>query len=184
MEAISTAPQDLESSVKNIISNYDSNPDREGLVETPKRYLKFLKEFTSPEDFNYTTFSNENNDALIVQKDIPFYSLCEHHLVPFYGKASVGYLAKDKIIGLSKLARCVDYYARRFQNQERIGVQVAERLMKELDCLGVCVVIEAEHLCMAMRGIKKPGAKTITSVMTGEFKKSIALRQEVMSLLK
>lgn len=161
--------EDIESHMRRVIQYFD-DANREGLVDTPKRYIKFLKEFTNPEPFNFTTFQNEGNDQMITQSNIHFYSLCEHHLAPFFGTAKVSYIPKDRIVGLSKLARTVDYYARRFQNQERITEQIAQRLMDELDPLGVGVQIEAHHLCMSMRGIKKPDAKTQTTALKGVYK--------------
>jgi GTP cyclohydrolase I len=121
---------------------------------------------------------------MIIQTNIPFYSLCEHHLAPFFGHAHVAYIPNGKIVGLSKLARCVDLYARAFQNQERITTQVAERLMEELDAKGVAVVITAQHLCMAMRGVKKHDTHTTTSKMMGAFKDNLNARQEFLNLIK
>jgi len=172
-----------EESIRSIINIFD-DAGREGLQDTPKRYLKFLKEFTNREEVNYTTFSSENYDQVIVMNEIPFYSLCEHHLAPFFGTASVAYLPDDKIVGLSKLARCVEYYASAFQNQERITMQVAERLMKELQPKGVMVKLTARHLCMEMRGVKKCGAGTTTSAMLGVFRDDASARNEVLNLLK
>ena len=165
MEAIGSAAQAME----RVISEFD-DVTREGLRETPKRYIKFLKEFINKDkDFKFTTFKNEGIDEMILQTNIPFYSLCEHHLAPFFGVANVAYIPQDRIVGLSKLARSVDYYARNLQNQERITTQIADRLTKELNPLGVGVVLKAQHLCMAMRGIKKHDTWTTTSKMTGTF---------------
>lgn len=164
-----------------IIQAFD-DPNREGLTETPKRYIKFLREFLSPPEVNYTQFDAESTDQMVVVHDIPFYSLCEHHLVPFFGKAHVAYLPGEKIVGISKLARTVQYYARRFQNQERITRQVAERLMMELKPLGVGVIMEAEHLCMTMRGANVPGTKTTTSSLQGNFREG-DVRREFLNLI-
>jgi len=125
----------------------------------------------------------EEHDEIILVKDIPFYSVCEHHLVPFFGVAHIAYLPDKKITGLSKLARVVDVYAKRVQVQERMSAQIADAIMKKIQPLGVVVVVEAEHMCMTMRGAKKPGAKTTTSVLRGIFKDDIAARQEVLSLI-
>lgn len=173
---------EIEENVLRILEYFD-NANREGLKETPKRYIKFLKEFLSPPEFNFTTFDAEGTDEMIVQKQIPFYSLCEHHLAPFFGVAHVAYIPNGKIVGLSKLARCVDLYSRGFQNQERITTQIADRLMKELDARGVAVVLEAQHLCMSMRGVKKPGVPTITSKMVGLFKDDLNCRNEFLNFI-
>ena len=174
---------DIEDHVRRILQYFD-NPNREGLQETPKRYIKFLKEFLGTPDFNFTTFDSEGMDQMIIQTNIPFYSLCEHHLAPFYGHAHVAYIPNGKIVGLSKLARTVDLYARNFQNQERITSQVAERLQKELNASGVAVVITAQHLCMSMRGVKKHDTHTTTSKMLGTFKDDINARQEFLNLIQ
>lgn len=159
--------------------------DREGLTETPKRFVKFLKQFCNPEPFEFTTFSNEEgNDEMVIVTDIPFYSLCEHHLAPFMGIAHIGYIPKDKIVGLSKIPRTLDKFARRPQNQERITQQVASYLMEKLNPKGVAVVLKARHLCMEMRGVEKAGAWTTTSAMIGCFKTEINTRQEFLKLIK
>lgn len=183
MEIIGTDPQTLESSVKNILSQFDDT-NREGLKETPKRYIKFLKEFLSPPEFNFTTFDAEGTDEMIVQSNIPFYSLCEHHIAPFFGVAHIAYIPDKKIVGLSKLARTLELYSRRLQNQERITTQIAERLMKELNPLGVGVVLKAQHLCMSMRGVKKHDTHTTTSKLLGFFKEDLNCRNEFLSLIK
>lgn len=174
--------KEIEENVLRIIEYYD-NPNREGLKETPKRYIKFLNEFLSPPEFEFTCFENDGMDQMVVQSNIPFYSLCEHHLAPFYGMAHVAYVPQNKIVGLSKLARTVEYYSRRFQNQERITTQVANRLMQELDAKGVGVILEAEHLCVAMRGVKKPNTKTTTSALLGIFKEK-ETRNEFLHLIR
>jgi len=174
---------EIEENVLRILEYFD-NPNREGLKETPKRYIKFLKEFLNPPEFNFTTFDAEGTDEMIVQKDIPFHSLCEHHLAPFFGVAHLAYIPNGKIVGLSKLARTVELYSRNFQNQERITTQIAERLMKELDAKGVAVVLKAQHMCMSMRGVKKPNVPTITSKMMGLFKDDLNCRNEFMNLIQ
>lgn len=191
METHIAESQDMESHITNvekiylreIIGKYD-NPHREGLVDTPKRYIKFLDEFFhKDQDFKYTTFENDGMDEMIIQKNIDFYSICEHHLVPFFGSGVIAYIPDKKIIGLSKLARCLDYYARRFQNQERITHQVAERIMLELQPKGVAVILSATHLCMSMRGIKKQNALTTTSKLLGRFKEDLNCRNELLKLI-
>lgn len=182
MEIKRSAAQTLESAVKEILSAYDDT-SREGLLETPKRYVKFLDEFLSPPGFNFTTFDSEGYDQMIVQTNIPFYSLCEHHLAPFFGEAAIAYLPGNKIVGLSKLARTVEMFTRRFQNQERITTQIAEFLNSHLEPRGVAVVLKAQHLCMAMRGVRKPNTFTTTSKMTGLFRDDDSLRNEFLNLL-
>lgn len=169
---------------KQILKQLGENPEREGLKETPKRYIKFMKEFLEPKEFNFTTFEADGTDEMIVQTNIPFYSLCEHHTAPFFGTATVAYIPNGKIIGLSKLARTVDLYANRFQNQERITTQIAERLQNELSPKGVAVSLKAQHLCMCMRGVKKHDTWTITSKLLGVFKEEDKCRQEFLSFIK
>ena len=182
METKRAEPQTLERAVKTVLSGFD-DVNREGLRETPKRYIKFLTEFLNPPQFNFTTFDAEGTDEMIVQTNIPFYSLCEHHVAPFFGVGHISYVPKDKIVGLSKLARTLEYYSRRLQNQERITTQVADRLMKELNAEGVAVVLKAQHLCMAMRGVKKHDTWTTTSKMVGIFKEDLNCRQEFLNLI-
>ena len=174
---------EIEENVLRILEFFD-DPTREGLQETPKRYIKFLREFLNPPEFNFTTFDAEGTDEMIVQKDIPFHSLCEHHLAPFFGVAHVAYIPNGKIVGRSKLARTVELYSRNFQNQERVTTQIAERLMSELDARGVAVVLKAQHMCMSMRGVKKPNVPTITSKMMGLFKEDLNCRNEFMNLIQ
>jgi len=174
--------KEIEDNVRRILQYFD-NPNREGLKDTPRRYIKFLKEFLHKPDFKFTTFDSEGMDQMIVQTNIPFYSLCEHHTAPFFGVAHVAYIPNNKIVGLSKLARCVDLYANRFQNQERITSQIAERLMKELEPKGVAVSLKAQHLCMCMRGVKKHDTWTITNKLVGVFKEGMA-RNEFLKLIE
>lgn len=173
----------IEDNFVRILQYLGENPNREGLLETPKRYIKFMKEFLEPKDFNFTTFDAEGTDEMILQTNIPFYSLCEHHTAPFFGYANVAYIPNGKIVGLSKLARCVDYYSHRFQNQERITTQVAEKLQTELNPKGVAVTLKAQHLCMAMRGVKKHDTWTMTSKMIGIFKDDEKARNEFLTLI-
>lgn len=167
-----------------ILEQLGEDVSREGLIETPKRYIKFMREFLEPKEFNFTTFDAEGTDEMIFQTNIPFYSLCEHHTAPFFGVAHIAYIPDKKIVGLSKLARTVDLYANRFQNQERITTQIAERLQKELSPLGVAVSLKAQHLCMCMRGVKKHETWTITSKMLGAFKEDDKARNEFLNLIK
>tara|TARA_R110002153_G_scaffold162901_2_gene315449 strand:+ start:1492 stop:2346 length:855 start_codon:yes stop_codon:yes gene_type:complete len=174
---------DVSEHMARVIQYFDDG-NREGLQETPKRYIKFLKEFLSPPEFNFTVFDAEGMDEMIIQTNIPFNSLCEHHLAPFFGYAHIAYIPKDKIVGLSKLARTLETYSRRFQNQERVTQQVAERLQKELNAEGIAVVLTAQHTCMSMRGVKKHDTWTTTSKMLGAFKTDLNCRQEFLSLIK
>jgi GTP cyclohydrolase I len=167
-----------------ILSKLGEDVTREGLIETPKRYVKFMREFLEPKEFNFTSFDAEGTDEMIIQTNIPFYSLCEHHTAPFFGFANVAYIPNKKIVGLSKLARTVDLYANRFQNQERITTQIAERIEKELNPKGVAVTLKAQHLCMCMRGVKKHDTWTMTSKMIGAFKTDLNCRNEFLSLIK
>lgn len=173
-----------EGLVKGLLRLIDEDPDREGLIDTPKRYLNFLTEFTRPQEFKFTTFQNEGNDEMIIVQDIPFYSLCEHHMVPFFGTAAIAYIPIEKIVGISKIPRTLDMYARRLQNQERITQQVAATLHNELQPKGVAVVLKARHLCMEMRGVEKPGSVTTTSAMIGVFKDQVNTRQEFLNLIR
>jgi GTP cyclohydrolase I len=179
----------VEAAVRELLIAVGEDPDREGLRATPGRVARAYAEvfaglFVDPEEFLQTTF-DENHDELVLVKDIPLYSTCEHHLVPWHGSAAVGYIPGDdgRITGLSKLARVVDMYARRPQLQERLTGQVADAVMRRLEPRGVIVVIEAEHLCMAMRGVRKPGSRTITSAVRGTFKQDQRTRAEALSLI-
>lgn len=158
--------------------------NREGLLDTPRRFVKFFSEFVNTPDINFTTFKNDGSSRMILVKDIPFYSMCEHHLAPFFGVAHVAYMPDEKIVGLSKIPRLVDFYANQPQNQERITNQICERLNKELECKGVAVMLEARHLCVEMRGVKKPGAMTVTSAYTGAFEDSEKLLTEFHQKIK
>jgi GTP cyclohydrolase I len=178
-----------EAAVRELLIAVGENPDREGLRATPARVARSYREifaglFVDPDDVLETTF-DENHDELVVVKDIPLYSTCEHHLVPWHGTAAVGYIPGEdgRITGLSKLARVVDLYARRPQVQERLTSQVADAVMRRLEPRGVIVVIEAEHLCMAMRGVRKPGSRTMTSAVRGTFKEDQRTRAEALSLI-
>jgi len=174
--------------VREILVAIGEDPDRDGLVDTPKRVAKAYTEFFAglhqdPAELLATTFDIDH-DELVLVKDIPFYSTCEHHLVPFHGAAHIGYIpGRDgKVTGLSKLARLVELYARRPQVQERLTTQIVMALMEHLQPRGAIVVIECEHLCMSMRGVRKPGAKTVTSAVRGQLREP-ATRSEAMSLI-
>ena len=166
-----------------ILKSFGEDTEREGLRDTPKRYIKFMREFLNPKEFEFTCFDAEGADEMIIQTGIPFYSLCEHHTAPFFGTACVAYIPDKKIVGLSKLARVVDLYANKLQNQERITTQIAERLHKELNPLGVAVSIKAQHLCMCMRGVKKHDTHTHTTKLMGAFKEDSKARAEFMQVI-
>lgn len=174
----------IEDTVRDFIKAIDNDPEREGLADTPKRVAKFIKEFYGKEDFNVTTFENEGYDEMITQINIPFYSMCEHHILPFFGVAHIAYIPDKKIVGLSKLSRVVDHFAHNPQNQERITTQVAEYLHEKLDPQGVAVVLTARHMCMEMRGIRKIGAETTTSSLKGAFKHNEPTRMEFFQMIK
>ncbi|WPK11729.1 GTP cyclohydrolase I FolE [Lysinibacillus louembei] len=179
----------IEEAVKMILEAVGEDVEREGLLDTPKRVAKMYAEMFSglqqdPREYFSTVF-HEEHEELVLVKDIPFHSMCEHHLVPFYGKAHIAYIPKDgKVAGLSKLGRCVETVARRPQLQERITSTVAETMMEMLEPKGVYVVIEAEHMCMTMRGLKKPGSKTVTSVARGIYEEDEVKRREVISFIQ
>ena len=178
----------IEKAVREIIEALGENPDREGLLETPERVAAFYAEVfdglhREPGDVIDAFFGEEHYQEIVMVREIPFYSMCEHHLVPFHGQAHVAYIPKGRVTGLSKLARLVEGFARRPQMQERLTAQVADALTERLQPLGVMVVVEAEHLCMSMRGVKKPGATTVTSAVRGIMESQPATRAEAMSLL-
>lgn len=172
-----------EELIRQLLIDLGEDVEREGLRETPKRYVKFLREFLEVPEFQFTSFDAEGTDEMIVQSNIPFYSLCEHHMAPFFGVAAVAYIPDKKIVGLSKLARCVDLYSHRFQNQERITTQIAERIQMELQPRGVAVMMKAQHLCMNMRGVKKHDTWTTTSKMLGLFQQQ-ETRNEFLEMIK
>ena len=178
-----------ERAVRELLFAIGEDPDRQGLRDTPARVARAYQEmfaglYSNPDDVLNTTF-DEQHDELVLVKDIPMYSTCEHHLVAFHGVAHVGYIpgVDGRVTGLSKIARVVDLYAKRPQVQERLTGQVADGMMRKLDPRGVIVVIEAEHLCMAMRGVRKPGATTTTSAVRGQFKTDSTLRSEALDLI-
>ncbi|WP_048602323.1 GTP cyclohydrolase I FolE [Rubeoparvulum massiliense] len=179
----------LEQAVRMIIEAIGEDPNREGLLDTPKRVAKMYEEVFSglqqdPREYFQVVFSEEHEELVLV-KDIPFYSMCEHHLVPFFGVAHVGYIPKGgRVTGLSKLARAVEAVARRPQLQERITSTVANSIMETLEPHGAIVVVEAEHMCMTMRGVKKPGSKTVTIAARGIFETDTHAREEVIQLIR
>ena len=179
----------IEKAVKEILQAIGEDVNRSGIKDTPKRVAEMYEEIFSglQEDpsKNITIFKQEQHEEMVMVKDIPFYSVCEHHLVPFFGRAHVVYIPKKgRVTGLSKLVRVVDGFAKRPQVQENLVSQIADTLMKKLDPHGVLVVIEAEHLCMSMRGVKKPGSLTVTSAVRGVFRKNPTTRAEALSLIK
>src|SRR5215212_8090053 len=180
------SPFDLEAGaegVQQLLGALGIDTDAEGLRETPRRVAKAYAEMLTPQPFTATTFPNEEGyDELVVARAIPFHSLCEHHLIPFVGVAHVAYLPGERIIGLSKLARVVEHFARRLQVQERMTVQIADWLEQELAPRGVGVVLDAEHFCMTIRGVQKPGARTTTSALRGNVRNDPRTRQEFLAL--
>lgn len=183
------ADSDIQTLVKELLEQIGEEPDREGLVKTPQRFEEAIRYLTSgyqkrlEEVVNGAVF-NEDYDEMVVVKNVELFSLCEHHLLPFYGKCHVAYIPKGKIIGLSKVPRIIDMYSRRLQVQERLTSQIADSLNKILKPLGVGVVIEAYHLCMAMRGVEKQHAVAMTSSMLGVFRTDRSTRMEFMELIR
>lgn len=179
----------IQSSVETILSEIGEDPKREGLLKTPYRVAKAYKYLTKgyeedPVEIINNAIFHEEHDEMVIVKDIDIYSLCEHHLLPFIGKAHVAYIPNGKIIGLSKIARLVEIFARRLQVQERMTKQIAEVLNQCLEPQGVAVVIEAKHMCMQMRGVEKQGASMITSSMLGAFMDEMATRNEFLSMIR
>lgn len=179
----------VEQAVRMLLEGVGEDPDRDGLKDTPKRVARMYQEVfaglhSNPADHLQVTFAAEGHDELVLIKDIPFNSFCEHHLVPFYGVAHIGYIPSGgRVVGLSKLVRTLEAIALRPQLQERITMEVANTIMTELEPRGVIVVIEAEHMCMSIRGVKKPGAKTTTSAVRGLFRRDEKSRLEAMELI-
>ncbi|HGD0393870.1 TPA: GTP cyclohydrolase I FolE [Streptococcus agalactiae] len=179
----------MEKAIYQFLEALGENPNREGLKDTPKRvakmYIEMFSRLNQDPKEQFTAVFSENHEEVVIVKDIPFYSMCEHHLVPFYGKAHIAYLPNDgRVTGLSKLARAVEVASKRPQLQERLTAQVAQALEDALAPKGIFVMIEAEHMCMTMRGIKKPGSKTITTVARGLYKDDRYERQEILSLIQ
>ncbi|MBO7430925.1 MAG: GTP cyclohydrolase I FolE [Spirochaetia bacterium] len=178
----------VEELIRELLIEIGEDPDREGLIRTPERYAKAMAFLTkgyseNPETIiNNAIFSSEANN-MIICRDIEVYSLCEHHMLPFFGRCHVGYVAKDKVLGVSKIARIVEMYARRLQIQERLTVQIAEEIKRAVDAEGVGVVMECQHLCMMMRGVEKQNSLMTTSSVLGTFRKNLATREEFLNLL-
>lgn len=177
----------VQEACREILEELDPDPAREGLRETPARMAKAYEELTAGYGADparlLKTFDSNGYDEMVLQTDIPFQSLCEHHLLPFVGRAHVGYVPDGRIVGLSKLARLVEIYARRLQVQERLTAQIADALMEHLHPLGAICVVEAEHLCMTMRGIRKAGSRTTTSAVRGLFLEDEKARAEAFALM-
>jgi GTP cyclohydrolase IA len=173
----------VERAAADLLRALGADGDAEALEETPRRVADAFAELLTPHEFRATTFPNDDGyDELIVARSIPFHSLCMHHLLPFHGVAHIGYLPGERIIGLSKLGRVVEYFSRDLQIQERLTTQVAGWLQRELEPKGVGVVLEAEHLCMSLRGVQKLGAKTVTSALLGAVRDDARTRQEFLAL--
>ena len=183
-EKTENGEETIEDNVIRLLQYFGEDPNREGLKETPKRFIKFFDQFLNPPKWNCTTFEGEGYDEMIVQSNIPFQSLCEHHIAPFFGIGAIAYIPNKKIVGLSKLARTLETFSRRLQNQERITTQVAEFLMNELDPLGVAVQLKARHMCMEMRGVKKHDTFTTTTKLLGVFKDKQEVRSEFLNSIK
>lgn len=178
----------IEEAIKLLLEGIGEDVNREGLKDTPERVARMYEELCAgmgkePDEHLSKTFSCDNEDV-VIEKDIIFYSTCEHHLMPFYGKAHIAYIPNGKVVGISKLARTVETYARRLQIQEQMTNQIAHALEKYLDAKGVFVMVEAEHMCMSARGIKKPGSKTITFSATGLFEEDMQMRSDIMQLIR
>ncbi len=178
----------IEKGVRLILEGIGEDPERPGIKETPRRIAELYEEIFlglhTPTEEILKPIEGETHDEMVLLKDIPFYSICEHHLLPFMGKAHVAYIpSKGKIVGLSSLANAVEIFAKRPQVQERLTTQLADLIMKKLKPKGAMVIIDAEHLCLSMRGIKKPGARTVTSAVRGIFRTKTSTRSELLDLI-
>lgn len=179
--------QKVEQAVRLLLEGIGEDPTREGLIETPARVARMYTELAGGMDQDAgthlsRTFSVASND-LVIERDITFYSLCEHHMLPFYGKATIGYIPNGRVAGLSKLARTVEVFARRLQLQEQLTAQIADALMEHLAPQGAIVMLEAEHMCMTMRGVQKPGTQTVTLARRGVFENDPALEERFFNML-
>jgi len=179
----------MEKLIRELLEKLGEDPDREGLLRTPERVKESFEFLTEgyrqdPRKLIQNSVFSDKHEEMVLVRDIPIYSLCEHHLLPFFGKAHVGYIPNEKIVGISKIARMVDLFARRLQVQERMTNQIADTLMQTLKPRGVAVVIDAEHLCMQMRGVQKRGTSVVTSAMLGAFRRRPETRAEFMNLIK
>jgi GTP cyclohydrolase I len=189
METVRTDTQIIENKIKDILSYIGDNPNREGLIDTPRRMRKSWDKLFSgykqnPKDILTTSFTDGSCNEMVILKDIEFYSTCEHHFLPFLGKISIGYIPNGRVVGVSKLARLVEIYARRLQIQERMTGQIADAIMTYINAQGCIVVCEAQHLCMTSRGIEKQQSKMITSAIRGVFFNQREVRDEFLSLIK
>ncbi|MDR0306498.1 MAG: GTP cyclohydrolase I FolE [Chitinispirillales bacterium] len=178
----------MEDEIKKILKHLGEDPQREGLVDTPKRVSKALEYLTqgykqNPEEILSSAIFTEECNHMIIVRDIEIYSMCEHHMLPFFGKCHIGYIAQNRVYGVSKLARLVDCFARRLQIQERLTQQIAASIMEPIKAEGVGVVIESQHLCMMMRGVSKQNSKMLTSAMLGSFREENATRMEFLRLI-
>lgn len=173
----------IEKNFKNILYYLGENPKRTELKDTPARYIKFLKEFLTPVKFNFTTFSSNGYKGIIIQRNIPFQSLCEHHCIPFWGIATIAYIPNKKIVGLSKLTRCLNFFSRKLQNQEKLTLQIITFINNKLKPKGVFILLKARHMCMEMRGVKKDNLWTITSQTKGIFKSKNKYKNIVLNLI-
>ncbi|MBE5881503.1 MAG: GTP cyclohydrolase I FolE [Lachnospiraceae bacterium] len=178
----------IETAVQMLLEGIGEDPTREGLVETPARIARMYEEIFAgmhedAKDHLQKTFTSSNT-GIVLEKDITFYSMCEHHMLPFYGKAHVAYIPNGKVVGLSKLARTVDVFAKRLQLQEQMTDQIADALMEDLGVAGAMVMTEAEHMCMTMRGIKKPGSQTVSIAVRGKFEEDEKLRDTFFEMLR
>ena len=178
----------IEKGMRLILEGIGEDTTRPGIKDTPARVAEMYEEIFSglhtPEDELLKTIEGESHDEMILIKDIPFYSVCEHHLLPFIGKAHIAYIPSGKIVGLSSLAKALEHFAKRPQVQERLTTQLADLIMDKLKPKGAMVVIDADHLCMSMRGIKKPGSRTVTSAVRGIFRTKASTREEMLELIK
>lgn len=174
--------------IKEMIKYIGDNPDREGLIETPSRVVKSWEHLFSGYDKDpadlMKVFKEDSCDEMVILKDIEFYSMCEHHIIPFFGKISIGYIPNGKVLGISKLARLVEMYARRLQIQEKLVAQIADTLMEHLEPKGVMVVCEAKHLCMVARGVEKQNSVMVTNAVRGNFKTDRSVRDEFLKMIK